>query len=99
MACRTAGAALARAEAPVERVTIAAEFVTDIDVTAADTLMAVRHELSVRRIALQIAEMKALGKDRLRAHGLYAIFGAASLFSTVTDAVDHYTQQQRPPAS
>ena len=95
--CDHVRTAIARAEAPVECVTIAAEPITDIDVTAADTLVALRHELRVRRIALQIAEMKGPVKDRLRAYGLYEIFGAASFFPTVTDAVDHYARQRRPP--
>jgi len=95
--CEHLHAALAQAARPVVRVVVAAEPVTDIDVSAADRLVALRNELAERGIALNFAEMKGPVKDRLRAYGLFDAFGPASFFPTVTDAVAHHVQRKSPP--
>ncbi|WP_175842954.1 SulP family inorganic anion transporter [Burkholderia contaminans] len=93
--CEHLHAAIAKSAAPVARVVIAAEPVTDIDVSAADRLVVLGEELRERKIALDFAEMKGPVKDRLRAYGLYDAFGPACFFPTVTDAVAHHVGRQR----
>ncbi|KVF75845.1 transporter [Burkholderia sp. FL-7-2-10-S1-D7] len=91
--CEHLLAAIARAADPVTRIVIAAEPVTDIDVSAADRLVALHAELGERGIAMNFAEMKGPVKDRLRAYGLFDVFGEASFFPTVTDAVARHVRQ------
>ncbi|WP_104012775.1 SulP family inorganic anion transporter [Burkholderia anthinoferrum] len=93
--CEHLHAAIAKSAFPVARVVIAAEPVTDIDVSAADRLVVLGEELRERKIALDFAEMKGPVKDRLRAYGLYDAFGPACFFPTVTDAVAHHVGRQR----
>ncbi|WP_175867131.1 SulP family inorganic anion transporter [Burkholderia contaminans] len=93
--CEHLHAAIAKSAPPVARVVIAAEPVTDIDVSAADRLVMLGEELRERKIALDFAEMKGPVKDRLRAYGLYDAFGPARFFPTVTDAVAHHVGRQR----
>ncbi|CAM2172238.1 Transporter [Burkholderia latens] len=92
--CEHLDAAIAKAAGPVTRIVVAAEPVTDIDVSAADRLVALHAELEERGIEMNFAEMKGPVKDRLRAYGLFDTFGAASFFPTVTDAVARHV---RPP--
>lgn len=97
--CEHLHAALTQAAGPVDRIVVAAEPVTDIDVSAADRLVALREELGEQGIALNFAEMKGPVKDRLRAYGLFDVFGSASFFPTVTDAVAHHVQRQGEPVA
>lgn len=92
--CEHLDAAIAQAAGPITRIVVAAEPVTDIDVSAADRLVALHKELEERGIEMNFAEMKGPVKDRLRAYGLFDVFGAASFFPTVTDAVARHV---RPP--
>ncbi|KVC82745.1 SulP family inorganic anion transporter [Burkholderia ubonensis] len=96
--CEHLHAALRHAPLPASRVVVAAEPVTDIDVSAADRLVALADELRERGIALCFAEMKGPVKDRLRAYGLFDTFGEANFFPTVTDAVAHHVRQRREDA-
>ncbi|KWK78310.1 transporter [Burkholderia ubonensis] len=96
--CEHLHAALRHAPSPASRVVVAAEPVTDIDVSAADRLVALADELRERGIALCFAEMKGPVKDRLRAYGLFDTFGPANFFPTVTDAVAHHVRQRRDDA-
>ncbi|KVD10578.1 SulP family inorganic anion transporter [Burkholderia ubonensis] len=96
--CEHLHAALRHAPSPASRVVVAAEPVTDIDVSAADRLVALADELRARGIALCFAEMKGPVKDRLRAYGLFDTFGEANFFPTVTDAVAHHVRQGREDA-
>ncbi|KWO85771.1 SulP family inorganic anion transporter [Burkholderia ubonensis] len=96
--CEHLHAALRHAPSPASRVVVAAEPVTDIDVSAADRLVALADELRARGIALCFAEMKGPVKDRLRAYGLFDTFGEANFFPTVTDAVAHHVRQRREDA-
>ncbi|HDR8950129.1 SulP family inorganic anion transporter [Burkholderia vietnamiensis] len=91
--CEHLHAAIARSASPVTRIVVAAEPVTDIDVSAADRLVALHAELAEQRIELDFAEMKGPVKDRLRAYGLFDVFGTASFFPTVTDAVARHVQR------
>ncbi|MCA8218700.1 SulP family inorganic anion transporter [Burkholderia cepacia] len=96
--CEHLHAAIVSSAFPVTRIVIAAEPVTDIDVSAADRLVALCEELRAQTIALDFAEMKGPVKDRLRAYGLFDAFGPASFFPTVTDAVAHHVRRQREHA-
>ncbi|KGR92940.1 sulfate transporter family protein [Burkholderia sp. ABCPW 111] len=91
--------AIADADAPVRCVVIAAEPITDVDVTAADMLATLRDELAARRITLYIAEMKGPVKDRLRTYGLFDKIGADHFFPTVTDAVARFAQVRKDVAA
>ncbi|KVD88021.1 hypothetical protein WI90_01700 [Burkholderia ubonensis] len=92
--CEHLHAALTRAPSPVTCVVVASEPVTDIDVSAADRLVALCGELGARGIALCFAEMKGPVKDRLRAYELFDTFGQPNFFPTVPDAVAHHVRQR-----
>lgn len=92
--------AIAQAPAPVRSIIIAAEPVTDIDVTAADVLARLQEELRAAGIRLYFAEMKGPVKDRLRRYGLFDSFGGEGcLFATVGEAVDAFLERQGRPAA
>lgn len=87
--------AMARAPAPIKSIVIAAEPVTDIDVTAADVLANLHDELRAAGVRLCFAEMKGPVKDRLRRYGLFEVFGGdGSFFATVGEAVDAFLERQ-----
>jgi high affinity sulfate transporter 1 len=85
----------ARAQSPtqVRRIIIAAEPVTDIDVTSADVLAEVERTLTDAGIELRFAEMKDPVKDKLKRYELFERFGAANFFPTVGSAVDAYLEE------
>jgi high affinity sulfate transporter 1 len=74
----------------VHRVVVAAEPVTSVDVTAADTLAELDETLAKRSIELCFAELKDPVKDKLRRFELYDRFGDARFFPTIGSAVDTY---------
>ncbi len=82
--------AVADAPTPVKWVVVAAEPVTDIDITAADTLAHLDDALHKAGIQLCFAEMKDPVKDHLKNYGLFTKFGAEYFFPTVGQAVDRY---------
>jgi MFS superfamily sulfate permease-like transporter len=71
-------------------VVVAAEPITDIDTTAADTLHELLEERHNEHVTLAFAELKGPVKDRLRRYGLFDAVGADHLFPTVGTAVDGY---------
>jgi high affinity sulfate transporter 1 len=73
-------------------VVVAAEPITDVDTTAADTLLDLLDELRRQEAVLAFAEMKGPVKDRLRRYGLYDQIGSEHFFPTVGTAVDGYLQ-------
>jgi MFS superfamily sulfate permease-like transporter len=83
-------AAVAGSQAPVRRVVVAAEPITSVDVTAADTLGELRHTLEEKGVELSFAELKDPVKDKIRRFGLLEQFGEAAFFSTIDAAVDSY---------
>lgn len=88
--------AVSRSPTKVGWVVVAAEPITDIDITAADVLDSVHDELWADGIKLCFAEMKGPVKDRLRAYGLLDKFGdTAPFFATVGEAVDHCAGSRR----
>ena len=83
---------VAEAPHPVRWVVVAAEPITDIDTTAADTLREVLEELRHQHVTLAFAEVKGPVKDRLQRYGLYGAIGPDRFFPTVGTAVDAYVE-------
>jgi MFS superfamily sulfate permease-like transporter len=84
--------AVARAPAPVRWVVVAAEPVTSVDVTAADTLTELDQTLRDAGIELCFAELKDPVKDKLKRFGLFEQFGAGSFFPTIGAAISFYLE-------
>lgn len=84
----------AAADAPTstKRVVVAAEPVTDVDVTAADMLAGLDRELHDACIELAFAEMKGPVKDLLKRYGLFTQLGHENFFATIGQAVDRYVE-------
>jgi high affinity sulfate transporter 1 len=80
---------------PVRRLVVAAEPVTSVDVTAADTLAELMDTLAAADIELGFAEMKDPVKDKLRRFGLFARLGERAFFATVGEAVNAYVEAHR----
>ena len=78
------------APTPTQWVVVAAEPVTDVDVTAAEMLSALDDDLARAGIELCFAEMKDPVKDRLIRYDLFAKLGAAQFFPTIGQAVNRY---------
>ena len=80
------------ADAPTRTrwVVVAAEPVTDIDITAADALAELDRELQDAGIELCFAEMKDPVKDRLKRYGIFTKLGVENFFPTLGQAVDRY---------
>ena len=83
-------AAVAGSQAPVRRVVVAAEPITSVDVTAADTLSELRQALERKGVELCFAELKDPVKDKIRRFGLLEQFGEWTFFGTIDAAVDSY---------
>ena len=75
---------------PIVRVVIAAEPITDLDSTAAETIATLDSELAARGIELAFAEMRDPMKDRLRSFGLIEKIGRESFYPTLGVAVRAY---------
>ena len=82
--------AIAQSPAPVRRIIVTAEPVTSIDVTSADMLAELAHELTESGVELRFAEMKDPVKDKLRRFELFERFGATNFYPTIGAAVDAY---------
>jgi MFS superfamily sulfate permease-like transporter len=82
--------AAAKSPAPVRWLVVAAEPVTSVDVTAADTLAELDQALKGRNIELCFEELKDPVKDKLRRFGLLAQFGERCFFPTIEAAVGSY---------
>jgi high affinity sulfate transporter 1 len=80
------------AASPVRWVVVAAEPITDIDTTAADTLRELLEELRAEGVTLAFAELKGPVKDLLRRYGLFDAIGPDRFFPTVGTAVDGYIE-------
>jgi len=83
-------AAAAISDTPVRWLVVAAEPVTSVDVTAADTLVELDRELHEIGIELCFAELKDPVKDKLKRFGLFAQLREAFFFPTIGSAVDSY---------
>ncbi len=85
-------AAVAEAPTRTKWVVVAAEPVTDVDLTAADVLLDLDEDLRREGIELCFAEMKGPVKDRLKRYGLFSQIGTESFFPTLGQAVDRYLE-------
>jgi high affinity sulfate transporter 1 len=85
--------AAAQAPTPTKWVVVAAEPVTDVDITAADMLSELDRRLAEKGIELAFAEMKDPVKDHLKRYGLFTRFGTENFFPTVGQAVDRYVER------
>jgi len=82
--------AVASSPTPVQWVVIAAEPVTSVDVTAADTVSELDDALHAAGIELCFAEMKDPVKDKLKRFGLFTRLGEQTFFATLGEAVSAY---------
>ena len=86
--------ALARPAQPATATTIwvvvAADAISDVDITAADTLTALHHDLQQQGIMLRFAGLKGPVKDRLNHYGTLDLIGHDIFFPTVGQAVHRY---------
>ncbi len=85
--------AVADAPTPTQQVIVAADAVNDIDVTAADMLAELDHELEARGIDLQFAGLKGHVKDLIIGYGLSPRFDADHFHPTVGNAVNVYRRR------
>ncbi len=84
--------AVALAPTPAKWVVVAAEPVTDIDITAADMLAELDDKLRQADIDLCFAEIKGPVKDILKRYGLFDSLGTENFFPTIGQAVDRFLQ-------
>jgi MFS superfamily sulfate permease-like transporter len=82
--------AVAHSPTPVRWLVIAAEPVTSVDVTAADTLAELDDNLRRENIELCFAEMKDPVKDKLKRFELFTRLGEHTFFATIDEAVGAY---------
>jgi len=82
--------AVAASPTPVRWLVIAAEPVTSIDVTAADTLCELDETLHAAGIEMCFAEMKDPVTDKLKRFGLFTRLGEKTFFATLEEAVSGY---------
>ncbi len=82
--------AVAQSPGTTRWVVVAAEPVTDIDITAADMLAELDRDLHARDMDLVFAEMKGPVKDQLKRYGLFATFGHENFHPTIEQAVDRF---------
>ncbi len=85
--------AVSSAPTPTRWIVVAAEPVTDIDITAADVLAELDDELERSGIELCFAQMKGPVKDRLKRYGLFTRLGTENFFPTIGQAVDCYVDR------
>jgi high affinity sulfate transporter 1 len=89
--------AVAESPPPVRWVVVAAEPVTSVDVTAADTLADLDKALLNVGVELRFAELKDPVKDKLKRFGLLATFGEDKFFPTIGAAVGTYLERYHVP--
>ncbi|HIJ80724.1 MAG TPA: SulP family inorganic anion transporter [Desulfuromonadales bacterium] len=82
--------AVAASPTPAQCIVVAAEPVTDVDITAADVLAELEKELLQAGVELCFAQMKGPVKDHLKRYGLFQKLGIENFFPTIGQAVDHY---------
>jgi len=82
--------ASAKSPAPVRWLVVAAEPVTSVDVTAADTLAELDAALHAAGTELCFAELKDPVKDKLKRFGLFEQIGERFFFPTIDAAVSSY---------
>ena len=83
-------AAAENSPTPVRWLVVAAEPLTNVDVTAADVLAELDRTLREADIKLSFAELKDPVKDKLKRFGLFKQIGEQSFFPTTGAAVSAY---------
>jgi high affinity sulfate transporter 1 len=83
---------VAKSVASVRWLVVAAEPITNVDVTAADALAELDDTLHEAGIELCFAELKDPVKDKLKRFGLFARIGEGFFFPTIEAAADSYLQ-------
>ncbi len=78
---------------PIKWVVVAAEPITDVDTTAAETLEELDLELATRHVELAFAELKDPVKDRLGRYGLHEKIGHSFFFPTIGVAVKTFLER------
>lgn len=84
----------AKSPTQVRWLVIAAEPITSVDVTAADTLAELDNALRVAGVKLGFAELKDPVKDKLKRFGIFDQLGGGFFFPTVGAAVKSYLKGQ-----
>ena len=84
--------AAAQSPTPVQRVVIAAEPITSIDVTSGDMLAELQQKLAEEGVELCFAEMKDPVQDKLKKFELFERFGADRFQPTLNAAVEAHLQ-------
>ena len=82
--------AVARAATPTRRVAVAAEAISDVDITAAEMLVELHRELKHQGIELWFAGLKGPVKDRLQHYGTLQVIGGDIFSPTVGQTVSLY---------
>jgi high affinity sulfate transporter 1 len=82
--------AIASSSTAVRWVVVAAEPVTSVDVTAADSVAELDDDLHRAGIELCFAEMKDPVKDKLKRFGVFTRLGEQTFFATIGEAVSAY---------
>ena len=82
--------AVASAPTLTHRLVVVADAISDIDLTAADTLVSLHRELAQRGVELWFAGLKGQVHDRLRAYGTLDQIGHDVFAPTVGNAVNIY---------
>ncbi len=91
---RVAESIRARAER-TQWVIVAAEPITDIDTTGAETLNRVLDDLDAVGVTVAFAEVKGPVKDLLRRYGIYERVGEEHVFPTLGTAIRAYLREDR----
>jgi MFS superfamily sulfate permease-like transporter len=81
---------VAASPTPVNRIILAAEPMTSVDITSADMLIDLKHILDELHVELHIAEMKDPVKDKLKQFELFPVLGSNIFYPTIGAAVDQY---------
>jgi len=74
-------------------IVVAAEPITDVDTTAADTLEELDEELNARGISLVFAEMKSPVQEKIDRYQLTRTIDPSHFFPTIEDAVAAYRRE------
>lgn len=77
----------------VNRIIVAAEPVTSVDVTSADVIAELQKTLTASHIELHFAEMKDPVKDKLKRFEIFDILGTNIFHPTIGAAVDDYLEK------
>jgi MFS superfamily sulfate permease-like transporter len=87
--------AVDHAAQPVRWVVVAADAISQIDITASESLAELERDLRERQIELHFAGMKGPVKDAFGRLGLTPPFGPDRFWPTVSSAVERYRSQQQ----